>query len=285
MAQIQWYPGHMAKAQREVEQKIKLVDIIIELVDARAPRSTKNKAFESIIKNKPRIVVMTKKDLADPVITKQWIAFYQEHGLQAISVDLMHSADHKRIIESCKQSLAEKRAKEAKRGIKPRPIRAMVIGIPNVGKSTFINRLAKRKAAKTGNRPGVTKSQQIIKVDQDFELFDTPGILAPKFDDIKEARNVALVGSIKQDILPLDELMIYALEYLASYYPEALKSRYELDIDLTQDWIVPAYTQIAAIRHLPQVRGDLDYDRVQSIFFKDLSDGVFGPISWERPYE
>lgn len=284
MAQIQWYPGHMAKATREVEEKIKLVDLVIELVDARAPQASKNKAFDHIIKNKPRVIIMTKRDLADEKMTSSWLEAYRQRGLTVLAVNLKRGNDYKAVIDSCRHMMKEKREKDARRGIKPRPIRAMVIGIPNVGKSTFINCLARRKAAVTGNKPGVTKSQQIIKVDKDFELFDTPGILASKFTSLDDARCVALIGSIKMDILPLDELFIYALSYLATYYPLTLKNRYQLTIDLESDWVLPAYTQIATCRHMPKVRGDIDYDRVQSLFFKDLSDGVFGGITWERPH-
>ena len=212
--QIQWFPGHMAKARREISEKIKLIDIIIELVDARAPKSSKNPMFDDICQNKPRLIVMTKKDLADEKLTQKWLQYYQSKGMYALSVNLKNFNEYQLVINTCKEILREKMEKEAKRGLKPRAMRAMVLGIPNVGKSTFINRLAKRKATVTGNRPGVTKAQQIIRVDKDFELFDTPGVLWPKFDDLDTARNIALIGSIKQDILPLDELFIYAVEYL-----------------------------------------------------------------------
>ncbi len=283
MPQIQWFPGHMAKAQREIEARVKLIDIVIELVDARAPFSSKNPTFDAIIANKPRLVVLTKKDLADDALTKQWIQYYQRKELGAMSVNLKNFNDHKKIISTCKEILKEKMAKEASRGLKPRPIRAMVIGVPNVGKSTFINQLAKRKATITGNRPGVTKAQQIIRVDKDFELFDTPGVLAPRFEDKDIARNIALIGSIKQDILPLDELFIYAAGYLNAHYPEVLKTRYDLTFDNADDWILPVYEHIAKVRHLKPVRGETDYDRVMEIFFNDLYDGSLGKITWEAP--
>ena len=209
--QIQWFPGHMAKARREISEKMKLIDIVIELVDARAPLSSKNPMFNEICNNKPRLIVMTKKDLADSKATSKWIEYFKGKGIYAICVNLKNFNEYQLVIDVCKEILKEKMEREAKRGLKPRAMRAMVLGIPNVGKSTFINRLAKRKATVTGNRPGVTKAQQIIRVDKDFELFDTPGVLWPKFDDLNVARNIALIGSIKQDILPLDELLFMLL--------------------------------------------------------------------------
>ena len=187
--QIQWYPGHMAKAQREIESKVKLVDIVIELVDARAPFSTHNPELDYMIKNKPRLYILTKKDLADPKVTDALIAEFKRQGHSAIAVDLKNFKEEKKIVNMCRYQLKEKREKEAARGLKPKPIRALVAGIPNVGKSTFINKIAKRKAAAVGNKPGVTKAQQIIRVDKDFELFDTPGVLEPKFTDINKAMN------------------------------------------------------------------------------------------------
>lgn len=282
MAQLQWYPGHMAKAQREIEGRMKLVDMVIELVDARAPFSSRNHTFDRLLKNKPRLVIMTKKDLADPACTQTWIQKFEERGYKAIAVDLKHFKDTNKIIQYCLEILKDKRENEARKGLKPRAIRAMIVGVPNVGKSTLINALAKRKATVTGNKPGVTKAQQIIRVNKDFELFDTPGVLPPKYDDLEIARNVALIGSIKRDILPLDELFIYALSYLNKNYPDALKNRYQLTFDENDDWVLDAYEQIAKVRHLPLLKGEIDYERVQDLFFKDLSDGVFGGITWEK---
>ena len=285
MAQMQWYPGHMAKATREVESRIKLIDIIIELVDARAPRSSMNEAFEPIIKNKPRLIVMTKQDMADAALTSKWLKAFESRGYHAMSVNLRNFNDYNRIIDTCKSILKDQREKQAKRGLKPRAIRAMVIGIPNVGKSTFINALAKRKATVTGNKPGVTKSQQIIKIDKDFELYDTPGILAPKFDDKVTAMNVSLIGSIKKDILPLDDLFIYAIGYLNTHYPQLLKERYDLEFDNDDDWVLPVFDHIAKVRHIPKFKGETNYDRVVELFFKDLYDGLIGRITWEEPHE
>ena len=283
--QIQWFPGHMAKARREISEKIKLIDIIIELVDARAPKSSKNPMFDDICQNKPRLIVMTKKDLADEKLTQKWLQYYQSKGMYALSVNLKNFNEYQLVINTCKEILREKMEKEAKRGLKPRAMRAMVLGIPNVGKSTFINRLAKRKATVTGNRPGVTKAQQIIRVDKDFELFDTPGVLWPKFDDLDTARNIALIGSIKQDILPLDELFIYAVEYLQKNYDNVISKRYNVEIDFDSDWVEKVYDDIAKNRRIKPIRGYTDYDRVMEIFFNDIFNGELGKITWELPDE
>ena len=283
--QIQWFPGHMAKARREISEKIKLIDIIIELVDARAPKSSKNPMFDDICQNKPRLIVMTKKDLADEKLTQKWLQYYQSKGMYALSVNLKNFNEYQLVINTCKEILKEKMEKEAKRGLKPRAMRAMVLGIPNVGKSTFINRLAKRKATVTGNRPGVTKAQQIIRVDKDFELFDTPGVLWPKFDDLDTARNIALIGSIKQDILPLDELFIYAVEYLQKNYDNVISKRYNVEIDFDSDWVEKVYDDIAKNRKSKPIRGYTDYDRVMEIFFNDIFNGELGKITWELPDE
>ena len=283
MAQIQWYPGHMAKAKREISDKMKLIDIVIELVDARAPYSSKNPLFNSVINNKPRLIVLTKEDLADAAITQLWLDYYKEKGYHAISVNLQNFNEYKKIIQVSKEILKDKMAREAKKGLKPRAMRAMILGIPNVGKSTFINRLAKRKATVTGNRPGVTKSQQIIKVDKDFELFDTPGVLWPKFESENIARNIALIGSIKQQILPREELFVYAVEYLVNHYPGMIEKRYGITVNLDTDWIEKCYDDIAISRKIKPVRAMTDYDRVMEVFFNDIFDGNIGKITWEKP--
>jgi len=280
--QIQWFPGHMAKARREMNERMKVIDIVIELVDARAPYSSKNPMFDDIIKQKPRLIVLTKQDMADDYKTKQWVSYYQSLGFQAMSVNLKNFNEYQKIIDKCRLVLKEKMEKEQARGLKPRAIRAMVMGIPNVGKSTFINKLANRKATITGNRPGVTKSQQIIRVAKDFELFDTPGVLWPKFDDIQIARNIALVGSIKQDILPLDELFIYAMEFLSQHYPHLLEERYRLKINLNdEDWVLKTFDHIAKIRKIKPLRGETDYDRVIELVFSEIYDGSLGQMTWE----
>lgn len=279
---IQWYPGHMAKAKREIGEKLKVIDIVIELVDARAPYSSKNPMLNDVIKNKPRLLVLTKKDMADDRLTQIWMNYYQQQGYHTISVNLKNFNEYQKIIDQCRLILKDKMLKEQAKGLRPRAIRAMVLGIPNVGKSTFINQLARRKATVTGNRPGVTKAQQIIRVDKDFELFDTPGVLWPKFENEHIAKNIALLGSIKQDILPLDDLFIEALTYLYQHYPQLLKERYQLDIDLDdQDWLMKAFETIAKLRKIKLLKGEIDYDRVMNLFFSEINDGSIGKITWE----
>lgn len=282
---INWFPGHMAKARRQIEERIKMVDIIIELTDARAPISSKNPMFDEIIKNKPKLIIMTKKDLADEQITNQWIKHLTNQDTVAISCNLNKFNQYRYIIDKCREILKPKLDKEKAKGLKSRAIRAMVIGIPNVGKSTFINRLAKKNIAISGNRPGVTKSQQLIRVDKDFELFDTPGVLWPKFNDSITALNLALIGSIKQDILPIDDLTIYAVEYLVRNYPGLVENRYNLKVDLETDWIEKFYADVTKNRKLKLVRNNIDYDRVSKLILTDIYQGNLEHISWEKPNE
>ncbi len=283
-ANIQWFPGHMAKARREISEKLKVIDIIIELVDARAPYSSKNPMINDLVKQKPRLIVLTKKDMADENQTLKWLELYEKEGYRAISVNLKNFNEYQKIINECRIVLKDKMEREKARGLKPRAIRAMVLGIPNVGKSTFINALANRKAAVTGNRPGVTKAQQIIRVAKDFELFDTPGVLWPKFEDERIARNIAFLGSIKQEILPLDDLFIDAIRYLSEFYPHLLMNRYQLSVNVEdENWILDTFNHIAKIRKIKPVKGETDYDRVISVLFTDIHDGSIGPITWEDP--
>lgn len=279
---IQWFPGHMAKARREIGERMKVVDIMVELVDARAPYSSKNPMLNDLIQNKPRLIVLTKKDMADESKTKQWLRYYESLGYQAMSVNLKNFNEYQKIIEKCRTILHDKMEKERARGLRPRGIRAMIVGIPNVGKSTFINKLASRKATVTGNKPGVTKSQQLIRVAKDFELFDTPGVLWPKFENEMVAKHIALIGSIKQNILPLDDLFIDVMKYLSQNYPNLLQERYQLSVDLTDDdWLMKTFEHIARIRKIKPLRGEVDYDRVMELVFSEIYDGSIGKITWE----
>lgn len=225
---IQWFPGHMAKARRQVTEKIKLVDIIFELVDARLPLSSRNPILDEIIGEKPRIIILNKSDLADPLETKKWVAYFNDQGIAAVPIVAQEGHGMKQLMAKAKELLQPKFDRRAAKGIKPRAIRAMSIGIPNVGKSTLINRFVKKNIAQTGNKPGVTKAQQWLKLGKELELLDTPGILWPKFEDPEIGKKLALTGAIKDTILQLDEIAMYGLEEMKIRNPELLAKRYRL---------------------------------------------------------
>ena len=206
---IQWYPGHMAKARRQMEENLKKVDFVIEIRDARIPQASKNPMLSELIGQKPRLILLSKKDKADPVYTKKWISYLESQGNKVLALDLIKDNYKNQLIQASKEICSSFIEKQKRRGIKPRALRAMVCGIPNVGKSTFINSLAKRKAAQTADRPGVTKSLQWIKLASDLELLDTPGVLWPKFEDTDTGYKLALLGPIKDEIVTMDELALY----------------------------------------------------------------------------
>src|SRR3954468_7762029 len=226
---IQWFPGHMAKARREVTEKLKLVDIIFELVDARIPYSSRNPMIDEIIQHKPRLVLLNKADMADKEVTREWIAYFANKGIKALAINSQAGEGMKNIVQASNEILKEKFDRLKARGVKPRAIRAMIVGIPNAGKSTLINRLAKKNIAKTGNTPGVTKAQQWIKVGKELELLDTPGILWPKFEDQEVGCKLAVTGAIKDTLLNLQDLVVFSIKFLSVHYPERLKERYKLD--------------------------------------------------------
>lgn len=278
---IQWFPGHMAKARRQVTEKLKLVDIIFELVDARIPHSSRNPMIDEIIQHKPRLVLLNKADMADKEVTKEWIRYFEEKGVKALAINSHAGTGMKEIVTASKSILKEKFDRMEAKGIKPRAIRAMIVGIPNVGKSTLINRLAKKNIAKTGNTPGVTKAQQWIKVGKELELLDTPGILWPKFEDQEVGSKLALTGAIKDTILNLQDICIYGLRFLEREYPERLKERYSLD-SISED-IVELFTDIGKRRGSLMSGGEVDYDKVAELVIRDIRSEHFGPLSFERP--
>ena len=286
MAQIQWFPGHMAKAKREIAEKIKLIDIVVELVDARAPYSSKNPLFNGIVNNKPRLIVMTKEDLANPEITKKWIQYYKDHGYYAMSVNLKQFNEYKKIIQVCKEILKDKMEREAKKGLKPRAMRAMVLGIPNVGKSTFINSLAGKTAAKTGNKPGVTRGNQWIKIDKQLELLDTPGILWPKFDDEAIGMKLACVGSISDEVLNMQEIAYHLLSYGKANYNQLFEARYGAvpqPDDERDNEIVLWMENIARQRGCLKRGAETDFDKVSAQITDDFRSGRIGKVSLEVP--
>lgn len=277
---IHWFPGHMQKATREIEEQVKIVDVIIELLDARAPLSSRNEKLYKITQNKKRVLILTKKDLADDVITEKWKEYFTSLNYQVVCADLNEKKLIKVIEEKINILGRDKREKEIKKGMKPQPIRAMIIGIPNVGKSTLINRISKRNAASVQNTPGHTKSQQWIKVDNAFELLDTPGILPANYENKEYAINLALVGSIRETILPIEELADILLNYLRKYYPETIKNRYVIDFNEKDD-NNSILCKIALKRGF-LLKQEPDVSKASSLLLKEFRDGILGHISLER---
>ncbi len=277
---IHWFPGHMQKATREIEERVKIVDVIIELLDARAPLSSRNEKLYKITQNKKRVLILTKKDLADDEITEKWKEYFTSLNYQVVCADLNEKKLIKVIEEKINILGRDKREKEIKKGMKPQPIRAMIIGIPNVGKSTLINRISKRNAASVQNTPGHTKSQQWIKVDNSFELLDTPGILPANYENKEYAINLALVGSIRETILPIEELADILLNYLRKYYPETIKNRYVIDFN-EEDDNNSILCKIALKRGL-LLKQEPDVSKASSLLLKEFRDGILGHISLER---
>ena len=280
---IQWFPGHMAKALREINDRIKVVDIVIEICDARAPLSSINPELFNIIKNKPRIMILSKKDLADENITKSWLKYFEEKGYIALAMNLnKYNLDV--IFNISKVCLKEKIEKDKRRGLKPQPIRTLVVCIPNVGKSTFINKLCKRKAANVGNMPGVTKAQQWIKIKNDFELLDTPGVLWPKFENQEIGTKLALIGTIKQDILDKSNLAYSLLNYLFNEHPEFLTNRYGIELvdEFNDENEIILLERIGRKRGLLKAKGEVEINRVEEIILKEFKEGLMGRYSLEK---
>lgn len=276
---IQWFPGHMAKARREVTEKLKLVDIIFELVDARLPLSSRNPMIDQVIQQKPRLIILNKMDMADEVETKKWIRYFEEQGTRAVAINSLDGRGLQLVTRTSKEILAEKWDRMIAKGIKPRAIRAMIVGIPNVGKSTLINRLSKKSLAKTGNMPGVTKAQQWIKVGKEIELLDTPGILWPKFEDPETGFKLAVTGAIKDSVIQMQELAIYALKFLEERYPERLKERY--GIEQVDENVAVAFEIIAKRRSFVLPGGEIDYDMTAEAIVRDIRNQYLGRVTFD----
>ena len=278
----QWYPGHMTKAKRMMQENIKLIDLIIELVDARIPMSSRNPDIDELGKGKSRIIVVNKSDLADAGLNQEWESFFKEKGYFVQQLNAKTGAGIKNIQALVQESCKEKIERDRKRGIINRPIRAMVVGIPNVGKSTFINSFAGKACAKTGNKPGVTKGKQWIRLNKNLELLDTPGILWPKFEDQKIGERLALIGSINDEILHVDELAVALIRNLKNSYLDLLEKRYDITID---EDAYDTLKKIAIARKCLQ-KGELpDVDRASSMLLEDFRSGKLGRITLERPEE
>ena len=276
--QIHWFPGHMNKALNEVENKVKLVDVVIELFDARAPLSSINENLEKLTTNKKKLIVLTKIDLADPEQNKNWVNYLKEKYDAVISLDLKKGNAENILSKAVVELGKEKHAKEIARGMKPQPIRAMIIGIPNVGKSSLINRLAKRKAAGVQNKPGYTRGEQWISVNKDFLLLDTPGILPMSYENQKKTANLALIGAIREDILPNEVLGEYLLKLLKERYPDSLFNRF--DIKEIGDRLT-VLNQIAERRKIVNSVGENDLLRAEAVLLKEFKDGLLGNITLE----
>lgn len=273
---IQWFPGHMAKAKKEIEEKLRLVDIVFELVDARVPRSSKNPLFASDQKQKPKLMLLTKCDLADNRETKKWVAYYQHLGYAVLEIDSLSGFHINAIVKSAAEVLKEKREKERAKGLKERPIRAMIIGIPNVGKSTLINTLVKKKTAKVADRPGVTLAQQWVRINENLDLLDTPGVLWPKFEEETVGIHLALTGAIRDEVLPLEDLGEYLLSFLKEHYPFLLGEKYGLDPRMENSEIV---REIAKNRGL--IKDDY-YEQALRILIYDFRNNRIGRITLDR---
>lgn len=275
---IQWYPGHMAKARRQFQEKLKLVDIVFELVDARIPYSSQNPDLQKLIGEKPRLIIMTKSDLADPRKTNEWIEYFNKEGIPAIAINAQQGIGMKEIVRISKEILADKFEKQRAKGMKPKAVRAVSVGIPNVGKSTVINRLAKKNIAQTGDRPGVTKAQQWIKYQKELELLDTPGILWPKFEDQEVGKKLALTGAIKDQLLLLADIAMYGINQLRTAYPEALSSRYDLTEELLENGLVSdILIEITRNRGFQE-----DYERGAEKFIHELRNGKIGRFTFDN---
>lgn len=276
---INWFPGHMTKARRQMEESLKKVDFVIEIRDARIPESSKNPMIDKLIQSKPRLIILSKKDKADPADTKKWMDYYAKQGIKAIALDQLHDNFKNQLIAASKELCQPLIEKQKRRGIRPRALRAMVAGIPNVGKSTFINTIAKRKAAQTADRPGVTKSLQWIKLASDLELLDTPGVLWPKFEDQMTGVRLALLGSINDQVLPLEELALYGCDYLIKNHRDQLESYYGIEVQETP-W---ATLEEIARKRGYLIKGGIDENRLVRAFIKDIRENKLGPITWELP--
>lgn len=277
---FQWYPGHMTKAKRQMQEDIKLIDLVIELVDARIPLSSRNPDIDELGKHKARLILMNKADLASEAQTRCWSEYFKKKGFYVVKLDARNKAGIKSINDVIMEACKEKIERDRRRGIMNRPVRAMVVGIPNVGKSTFINTYAGKACTKTGNKPGVTKGKQWIRLNRNVELLDTPGILWPKFEDQYVGLLLALIGSIKDEILNMDELSLELIKILQKNYPGTLAARYEIEEEKTA---IEVLEQIAIKRNCVQKGSQLDYSKAASLVVEEFRSGRLGKITLEFP--
>jgi ribosome biogenesis GTPase A len=282
--EFQWYPGHMTKAIRQMKEDIKLIDLVIEIVDARIPMASRNQDIDTLAQNKARLILMNKSDLADPKVTQEWETYFMNKGYQVVTLDSRKKNRMKQVSQKIEEACKEKRERDRRRGIKNRPIRAMVVGIPNVGKSTFINSFAGKAAAKTGNKPGVTKGKQWIRLNKDTELLDTPGILWPKFDDQMVGLHLAWIGAISDHVLNIDELTLLLIEFLQENYEGTLKERFGVEESQKAADIL---IEIAKNRNCIKKGNEIDYSKAANLVLDEYRSGALGRISVEiaKSYE
>ena len=279
---FQWYPGHMTKAKRMMHENIKLIDLVIELVDARIPLSSRNPDIDELGKNKARLVLLNKADLAEDKWNDAWAEYFKKKGFSVVKVNSRKGGGIKSIQGVIREACAEKIERDRKRGILNRPVRAMVVGIPNVGKSTFINALAGKACAKTGNKPGVTKGKQWIRLNKQVELLDTPGILWPKFEDQEVGLKLAFIGSIKDEVLQTEELAAELIHFLRTAYPEVLADKYDIEMD-EDDYVV--LNRIAKSRNCIVRGNELDTEKAALLLLDDFRNGKLGRLTLEYPQE
>ena len=276
---INWYPGHMEKAKREMVEMIKMVDMVIELRESRIPLSSENPLIGQIVNSKPTLIVLSKKDKAEKKETDKWINYFQSTGKEAISLDLLSDNVSAIISSTCQKIMKNKIEKLKSRGMKNVQIKAMVVGIPNVGKSTLINSTMKKKIVKTADKPGVTRNLQWIKISKEVALLDTPGVLWPKLDNQTSAYLLAITGAIKDEILPIESVVEFALDYLASNYSDKLQKRYGITVDSNIDNLL---NSIAISRNCFLTNNQIDYKRLYALILKDIRDNQLGQITWEK---
>ncbi|MDD7766800.1 MULTISPECIES: ribosome biogenesis GTPase YlqF [Anaerococcus] len=275
---INWYPGHMKKTKEEIKNSLKLVDIVLEVIDARIPKSSRNPLISEITEKKDRIIIMNKTDLSDPVENGKWIKKFADDGIKAIKMNAKEKINTKEIYNIAKEILSEKFKKNEEKNIENENIRMMVVGIPNSGKSTFINNIAKRKGARVGNRPGVTQQKQWIKTDENILLLDTPGVLWPKFDG-QTGLNLSFTNAIKDEILNIEELCLKFIEFMKEFYPKNLEERYKIDSNKTA---LEIYEEIGIKRGAIIRKGEVDYTRCANLIFNDFRSGKLGRITIEK---
>ena len=278
---INFFPGHMAKTRREIGEKLKLIDIVYEVVDARIPFSSRIVDIDDLIKDKPKVIIMTKKDLCDIEKTNKWISYYEEQGYKVFLVDLINDKSLGKLFDLTDSVLSELNEKREEKGLLQRKYRALIMGVPNVGKSTLINKITGKKATTVGDKPGVTKTISWIRINNKLELMDTPGILWPKLDDQTIAYNLATFSSIKDEILPIDEVACYILKYMYENYPSSLVDRYGLDY-LDEDDYTDAYELIGRKRGCIIRGNEVDYTKVSNLIVKDLREGYLGKVTFDE---